>query len=330
MKSMTSATLALLASGKYWKAELYDLVLADATTYRWTNFDIPLKVGADTYATGMTIRRGTVTSRAGLEVQSLDLTLTPQLDNPAGVITVGGYTLSKASRYGVLDNARITMWKIFLAPAEPYLIDTTTGKNFWFGGRVNEVKTGRFSTDITVNNDLELLNVSMPRNLYQSGCVHTLYDTGCTLSKATFRKTGTVSGTPTVNGFNTSLTDPTAYFDQGVITFTGGANNGLSRGVKSYVSASGAIQLVSPLPIAPAASDPFNILPACTKTQAACTNSNPAVAPPFNNVTLHFRGYPYIPNPETIYDGGTSTRSVNTPAKQGGFGGGSAFSGTLK
>ena len=34
---------------------------------------------------------------------------------------------------------------------------------------------------LTINSDLELLNVQMPRNIYQDQCLHTVYDAGCGL-----------------------------------------------------------------------------------------------------------------------------------------------------
>jgi uncharacterized phage protein (TIGR02218 family) len=64
---------------------------------------------------------------------------------------------------------------------------------------------------------------------------------------------------------------------------------GTKRSLKAY--ASGALQLFSPLPVAPAVGDTFSIFPGCDKTMATCQNK-------YSNV-VHFRGFPFIPTPET-------------------------------
>ena len=48
---------------------------------------------------------------------------------------------------------------------------------------------------------LELLNIQMPRNVYQSVCLHTVYDGGCALVKATYTVTGSVASGASISGF---------------------------------------------------------------------------------------------------------------------------------
>jgi len=79
------------------------------------------------------------------------------------------------------------------------------------------------------------------------------------------------------------------YFTKGVITFTSGANNGLSRRINLYTT--GNIQVSPGFPSAPAAGDTFSAVAGCDKTVATCTGK-------FNNV-IHFGGQPYVPEPET-------------------------------
>jgi uncharacterized phage protein (TIGR02218 family) len=322
VKTASAATLAILAAGQYYKAELYTIAIPGGGTYRFTTAQTPTVVAGSTYGTGLTIQRSSVRQKAGLEVQSFSLTIIPQLDSPNAPILIEGVPLLQAVLRGILDSARITMAKIFLTS----WADTTPGLVPWAQGRVNQVSAGRFSALISVNDDTELLNVPMPRNLIQPGCVHTLYDAGCGLSRATFAVTGTVSGTPSVLTFNTNLTQVNKYFDLGVLTFTSGVNNGLSFVVKTYVNASGNITCVRPMPSAPAAGNTFSIVPACLKSQAACSNASSAAGPAFNNLA-HFRGYPYVPVPETLYDGNTQTGQSTTLGNQGGSGAGSNFSG---
>ena len=62
-----------------------------------------------------------------------------------------------------------------------------------FKGRLGDVdQIGRTTAKLTVNSDLVLLDIDMPRNVYQPTCLHTLYDSGCTLVKNAFGINGTV------------------------------------------------------------------------------------------------------------------------------------------
>lgn len=323
MKAASAAAKAILATGTYKKAELFAISLAGGgATSRFTSADYPLTVGGNQYLTGLTIIRGPVRQSVGLNIEGLDLEIWPQQDNPAGMVTFGALPFLQACRAGVLDGARVLMSKIFLSSWS----DTSPGAVPWFQGRINRTMPGRSSAKIYVNSDLELLDVQMPRNLVMTGCSHSLFDAGCTLNPATFQVSGTVAAGAGVLSFNTNLTQANGYWNLGRITFTSGANNGVKRVVRASLNASGALTLLMPLAVAPANGDTFTILPECVKSQAACSNSVAANGPPFNNL-MHFRGQPYVPNPETLYDGGTPNGSAPALGSQGGPSGGSGFSG---
>lgn len=325
MKQASLATLGILATGQFIKAEIYRFDLVDGSTVYLTNADGLAPVAGQIYNSDIIIKRGAVTQKVGVEVQSLDLEMTPRQDGSPP--TFSGFGLLPAVNLGLLDNARVLFSKIFLSSWD----DTSPGKVDWFQGQVNAATAGRFTAQITINSDLQLLNVAMPKNILQTGCIHTLFDAGCGLLASSFQVTGTVSGTPGVLQFNSNLTQPNGYFDLGRLTFTSGANNGLKRAIKGYLTASGQITLIKPLPVAPTAGDTFTVTPGCLKTQAACQNTNPAVGPAFNN-KARFRGYPYVPVPETIYDGGASANNPQAPTRAGTGGAlvGSSISGNIK
>ena len=306
MKSAGTNTLAALSSGQFYKAELYDIALTSGATLRFTSYDLPLSLGATAYPSNLIVRRGSISQRVGLESQSLDLELAPQAD-AVSAPTVGGLPFLQAVRQGFFDGARVTMRKVFMAvPASGLPVNTNGESVVWFVGTVADANAGRQMARLTVESDLARLNIQMPRNVLQPGCVHSLFDGGCTLVKATWTQSGTVSATGpnTSGGFTTGLTQATDFYSLGVITFTSGANSGLSRTVRSHSNTSGALVLVSPFPSAPATGDTFTIVPGCDKQQATCSGK-------FSNL-VHFRGFPYVPVPETLYDGG----SVTAPAPQ--------------
>lgn len=337
MKIASTAELAILSGGKYLRADLYQITLATGASIFLTGFDEPLSVAiatgpssfgsANTYLTGYTIERGTTTQACGVDAQELELTFYPAWDNqPSGPPLIAGYTIQQAIRLGLMDNASILYSKIFMNyPAANAPLDTSPGGIAWFAGVAAEMDIERSNAVIKVSSNLLILNqVQMPRNLYQSGCTHTLYDSGCAITRASFTSTGAVVGTPTSQStFNTNLTGKADdYFDLGTIKFTSGLNNGYTATVKLYKSSSGNVSTMIPFPAAIAAGDTFSIVPGCDKLQSTCTTK-------FSNL-IHFKGYPYIPVSETLYDGGTSNPPIAAaPAQQAGGTIGSMIGGNI-
>ena len=322
MKSASAATIAILATGQYIYAELYEFTLTDGSHIYLTTSDAALTVGGQVYSSAILIRRQSLTQKIGLESQTLTLDLWPR-ESDVAAPTFAGFTLQVAAKIGILDYARVVFSKLFLSS----WADTTPGAIVWFSGVVSNVTAGRNNVQVVVDDDLAQLNVAMPKNIVQTGCIYTTYDTGCGLNVASFPVGGNVTGTPTTTFFTTSLTQVSAYFDLGVLTFTSGANSGLQVLVKLYFPGGG-ISLVRPLATAPTAGDAFTVYPMCRKTQAACANTDTGVGPAFNNLA-RFRGAPYVPVPETLYDGGVaqSNSEVRTQAGQSGPITGSSISG---
>ena len=323
MKNASAAAIAILSGGSYLRADLWQLTLVTGQSYYFTSFDVPLTaqvqgaVSPQTWLTGMTIMRGSMTQKTGLDTQELDVKFAPQWDSPGGPPLIAGYNIMQAARLGILDNAQVSYSKLFMNyPLAGAYLDVSPNAVPWFSGVAASMDIGRFELDMKVSSNLITLNqVQMPKNLYQGGCSHTLYDAGCTLLKAAFTSTGHVTAVTDGAHFTTSLTtQATGYFALGVLTFTSGANNGFSTTVNSFTTTTGAMAMAIPFPAAIAVNDTFTVYPGCDHLQATCTTK-------FNNLT-HFKGMPYIPVPETLYDGGTSQGNDtgvinNTPATSG-------------
>ncbi|WP_343061955.1 DUF2163 domain-containing protein [Novosphingobium piscinae] len=169
---------------------------------------------------------------------------------------------------------------------------TVVGVLHVFQGFVSDCYPERTMIRVVVKSLQELLAQPFPRNVYQSVCSRTVYDAGCGANKALFTSTGTVASSPapTTTSFKTGHAQAAGYFDQGVITFTSGANAGIRRTVKSYNPATG-FTFALPLPVAPAIGDTISVFAGCDKTLATCRSK-------FNNAG-NFRGFPWVPNPET-------------------------------
>lgn len=326
MKNASSATLAILAAGSAVHADLYQITLTSGANYYFSSFDYPITCTiypsstANTYLPGLVFTRGSTTQSAGLDAQEMDLTIAPSPDNTGGPAYIAGYPVMVACRLGLLDNAQILYSKLFIQPTGTLPPTVSQGGVAWFSGVAAEIELTRGHALVKVSSNLLVLNqTQMPRNLFQATCVHTLYDPGCTLSRATFTTSGQVSGTPTSNSnFNTNLTAANGLYNLGVITFTSGANTGFQATVKLYQNASGNVQTMLPFPANVASGNNFTITRGCDKTQATCMSfgSSPG------NIA-HFKATPFVPVPETLYDGGTSNpAAAQPPATQGGGVGG--------
>ena len=199
---------------------------------------------------------------------------------------MAGLSWQSACRQGYLDGATLLVETAYVQTWP-----TVVGTIHMFQGLVSEVFPERTMVRVTVKSALELLTQRFPRNVYQSVCGHTLYSAPCGAVKATFTATGTVAASPapTTTSMKTGNAQAAGYFENGVITFTSGALNGLKRTVKSYDPATG-FTWALPLPVAPAAGDTISAFAGCDHTLATCRAK-------FSN-DIHFRGFPYVPNPE--------------------------------
>lgn len=89
------------------------------------------------------------------------------------------------------------------------------------------------------------------------------------------------------------IINSSGYFALGTIVFTSGQNQGVSRNVLNFgAGVPGAVQVVPPLPFAPATGDSFVITPGCEKSPVACTYK-------FFNIQ-NFGGCPFIPQPQQV------------------------------
>jgi uncharacterized phage protein (TIGR02218 family) len=274
----------LAANSEMVMAELYDIALADGTQLHYAAFDRSLVVGGTTYlASPPNFKRGTVEEIIGLsKVGTLSLEIHA---NPTDLIS-GVPVLQKIVR-GDFDKAALTVRRLFMDAGL-----NQQGTVIRFVGNIGDLdQVSRTVAKFTCKSKVEDLNIQLPRNILQPSCIHTLFDSGCSLNKPSFAVNGTVQAGSTVNKLITNLTQADAYFDNGQLVFNSGADNGHVVAVKQYLNSGGAVYLVVPLPALPSAGDTFTIYPGCDKTQSTCQTK-------FSNLA-NFGGFPYVPVPET-------------------------------
>lgn len=286
MKSHTPELIALLnSSTQFVMADLFTFTLASGIVLRYTSADIDIPYAGSIYsARGPLFKRGQVRTVLGLEVDTLDITVYASVNDDTHLLS--GLPFIPAALQGALDGASVELRRAFMSDwSQP-----PVGAVVLFSGRVSDMSGKRSELNFNVKSDLELLNTKLPRNIYQAGCLHTLYDTGCGASKTSRLVSASVASSEGAGRLiNTYLPHPTGWFDQGVLTFTSGPNAGVQRTVKSFNG--GVFHFALPLPNTSVAGDGFQVYPGCDKTQGTCQSK-------FNNLA-RFRGFPYVPAPET-------------------------------
>ncbi len=268
-----------------YMVDLYTITLYGGAVLLYTSGDVVAVVNGVTYAKGPIIKRGKTRILVGIAVDVLALTMFAN----AGV-TVNGTPLLAFITAGGFDGAAVKLERAFAAkPGGAW-----KGTLNLFQGRIAPAVVSRYEANLTVNSVSELLNVMVPRNVYQPGCTNTLYDGACQAVKATFQQTATaISSTNTAKtSFLSNLTQADGYHSQGFAVGVTGANAGVGRTIKQYSNAGGTILTIQPWPSAVSPGDTFTVYPGCDKTKATCNSK-------FSNL-IHFRGYPYIPAPESI------------------------------
>jgi uncharacterized phage protein (TIGR02218 family) len=266
------------------------LFMADAFTFTmlsglilcYTNADVTFTYGGNTYLANSILIDGLkYKASVGLEVDQQQITVAARSTDTIS----GGAPFLQALRDGSFDGCEIVRYRVFFSD---HIGGTAIGLATLFKGRLGAVdRIGRTSAKLTVNSDLVLLDIDMPRNVYQPTCLHTLYDSGCTLVKNAFGTNGTVGSGSTATVIN--WTGASANFQQGSITFTSGVNEGVTATVGA-VAAAASLTLLYVLQSAPSAGDTFTVYYGCDHTPGTCSGK-------FNNLA-NFRGFPYVPPPQ--------------------------------
>jgi uncharacterized phage protein (TIGR02218 family) len=288
MRSASTALINLLngyraaSDAQILMADCYTLTLKTGLILTYTSADVPIAWNGYVYLANAILIDGLrYKCAAGLDVDQQEITISAK---PAD--KVGGVPFLQALRDGVFDGCEVQREKAFLtswnaAPA---------GSVILFKGRVGTIgKIGRTTAQVTVNSDLVLLDLQMPRNLYSPQCAHVLYDSGCGLVKSAFGSTGAAGAGSTPSVINWS--GASSNFTQGTILFSSGANAGVSANIKS--AGGGVLGLSAALPNVPAAGDAFTAYQGCAHTMSNCSSQ-------FGNLS-HFRGFPFVPPPAAAY-----------------------------
>lgn len=274
MKTISIALAAHIAQPTTTLATCWRVTLTNGSVYGFTDHDKDIDFESITYRSSTGYSATDVASANNLDVDNLEV---------QGVLESPSITEDDL-RAGIWDGAEIKIFQVNWA-------DLTMGGLNLRIGHIGQVVIGRG----TFRAELLGLTQAYTRSIGEitsAACRATLGDARCGInltsggSPELFTQTGTVDAFDAVTIVLTDAarTEATSFFQYGVLTFTSGANLGLSFEVKD--SASGSITLQLPPPYAVAVGDAYTAVAGCDKKLRTCIDR-------FNNV-VNFRGEPYL------------------------------------
>lgn len=284
MKTFDAGLAAHYALATTTLARCIEITRADAAVYRYTDAQRDLTVGADTYLAGPGLVVGDIASAAGLAVDNLELTITP--DDAA---------ITRADILaGFWDGAAFSIF-------ETNYLDTAGGINILRTGTFGEIRLERSRFVVELRGLAQALQQPVG-DVTSKTCRYRLGDDRCTVDLAPFTHTGTVTSVTSAQVFTASALGQAAdYYVEGTITFTSGLNDGITRKVRAFSSGK-QFTTSLPFPYAVAVSDTFSAVAGCQKRHAEDCETK------FSNI-LNFGGEPHIPGIDAL----TAPPEVDVP-----------------
>ena len=208
MLSPNAAFQLAIAEDKIKVAEIYDFLLANGDTHRFTSHskDIIWNAAGDTYTALTPLERGPIENNINLEVDVVEI----RLGNISG-------DLFDLVQKNTLNNIKVTIRRILWD--QPYAADMQV---VYFIG-LGDISFDRKELVVSCRTILDSLNIQVPKHVFQEPCNHRLYSNSCTLVQSEFGYTGVVA-----TGDRLSFTDAvrgTVYkgiFDNAANTLTKG------------------------------------------------------------------------------------------------------------
>jgi uncharacterized phage protein (TIGR02218 family) len=278
MKAVPPALQAKLDSGVTTLCRCWIITRGDGVTQGFTDHDEDVAIGEVICRAGTGLSGSEATQKFGLSADSSEISGALADD------TLNESDLA-AGRY---DAAAIEQWLVDWR--EPDL------RVLMMSGTFGEIRRDGPAFAAEIRGLSERLSQDSGR-LYTANCSADLGDTRCKidLASAIYRGEGSVGVLAGASSFAAAGLDAfdDGWFTAGKLTFTGGANTGLSVEVKSHRKASTVtLDLWQAMPEPIVSGDAFIVTAGCDKRFQTCHDR-------FNNV-LNFRGFPHIPGNDFV------------------------------
>lgn len=270
MKSISTALQSHLNGELTTLTYLVKITRTDGVVKGFTTHDQNMAIGGVTYKADGALTPSALQSAATLNTDAMEVTgILDSTDIIDADIAAGLY-----------DHARVDVYACNWADVTQGTVQLRRG---WIG------QVARQSQHYTA--ELRGLHDLLQRpfgNTYTPECRFDLGDSHCTVNIAALTISGSVtSATDNATFTDTSQTAATGWYNYGKLTWTGGANTGLSIEIKNWDLPSHTFSLWLPMPHAITAGDGYTLYPGCDKRFATCTGK-------FSNGT-NFGGFPYVP-----------------------------------
>lgn len=281
MKTVGATLKTHLASEVTTLCTCWVLTRRDGMAFYFTDHDVDLVVGADTYISAVGYTRTAMSANVDMQVDNVDL---------QGIFDDDTITEIDL-RSGLFDGASVHVFLVNWADLTQGVMKLKRG----FLGDVSMTPSGIFQAQLNGFGQLLLQTVG---DLYTPTCRADLGDTKCgiDLVGAGWQVSATVLSVTDPQTFVISVTEPRAgndtWFVDGVIVWSTGNNAGRAMEVKNWTGATGTVKLFIPMPKDVQAGDTLEIYPGCDKKFPTCRDK-------FSNA-INFRGEPYVPGVDAI------------------------------
>ena len=261
-------------------AQIWTITRTDGEVYRFTSKDTDLDFGGHTYAAcnSMTPSASENAAEAG-SVGNMEL---------AGLLASGAISMADLHA-GLFDGAQVEAW---LVPWQ----GTETPKALLTGtfGKVDFGENG-FKVEL-MGDGGRLQQTPLVRTL-QPNCRWQFGDAFCGKELAPLTVTGTVDSGVGQRGFtDAARAEAAGYFSRGRVTFTSGANAGISAEIKSHETG-GVFTLWPRLANPIVVGDQYSMVPGCTNMLEAANGTNGCTA--WDNV-VNNGGFEWVPGADAV------------------------------
>lgn len=277
MRTISAALQAHLEGELTTLAMCWKIQRRDGVVKAYTDHDEPVVYDSVTYTPLESGRPSPYRQNAQLTPASLDLEM-------SFASTTG---TESELRAGLYDHAEAWTFQINWA-------DTSMGIVKLARGRLGEVEIRDNQARIEFRSLTQLLVTPVGR-IYTPECDASLGDAWggpprCKVALAPYTKAGTVAAVTDRKQFTiagAASGQAGDYYNYGKITFSTGANAGISMQVEDYNGTNQMITLFEPMPFTVAAADAFTLIAGCDRRWETCKTR-------FSNKD-NFRGFPHIP-----------------------------------
>ncbi|MER2519728.1 MAG: DUF2163 domain-containing protein [Bdellovibrionales bacterium] len=270
MKAITAELQAHLDGELTTLATLVKITRADGVAMGFASCDQDVTYAGVTYRADGAFTPSAIQSTSGLATDNLELT---------GMLSSGAISDGDIAA-GLYDHARIDVYICNWADISQGALPLRRG---WIG----EVTRAGDSYVAELRGMHDLLQRPVGA-VCAPECRHDLGDAMCGVALSALTVTGSVTGVVDSMTFSdSSRTEDSGRFAYGKMTWTSGANAGVSRDVRSWNLASWTFALRLPLPHGIEIGDAYSVTPGCDKRFATCKAK-------FAN-GINFGGFPHVP-----------------------------------